>query len=839
MSKRELKGLKAFADAAVSNASSLATAVVLSRTRKRKAAASEETISVAIAATQQAGANGSGSISDLAADVLRTIDMVKKARTSSPESVAEVKLSDSSSSGSEPPAMPAPKPEPDCPEVSPTASVAAEMADGDNAGAGGGGGAGKPPAPPEPKKPRGKGKARAKAARGQQQDGGEAKEEEDQQQQQQQQPRNNSNLREAQARVARDRAAHFARVDKTPEATAPAVVRRISSAGGSAAAAAEPEEWCGPFATARRLLNARADAAAARQRKLNGEDVSEEDSDAENGDGSAKKPAKPAHKGANYARRCATDGVRSGTVPQAAWWWSGEGRGRGSLIGRACRVAPLFNLCLSVVVQWEGRGRGSLIGRVFRVAPLFDLCLRLVADNFDCVEELGDVTPEVRNRLGALLCRQLQLTPEVLSRLAAPGVAEVVLPDCSRIDAQQMQVVLPDCSRIDAQQAQPLPRSAAVVPRHAVRFDHTMASLGVTTLLRCRETLAALELRMCGRCFTGATVAALASAGGLPSVTRLALTGTYLLPDTALDALLAAAPRLRHLTLAQSARLGARGAAAIADRCGATLQSLSLASCEGVDAAALAHIARCGALTALDLSGVAAVTDEALARVLSACGEKLEALRVAHCDALTDGAVQAILSLADVPLVTGAALAVLFGDAAAAHDLGDAFCGPPLVELSLADVPLITGAALAVLFGDAAAARDLGDASHALASLRAVALRGAARGGVDDAVVVPLARACAGTLREADFGGSGVGDAGLVALAERCGASLVRLDLSFCRGVSDAGVGRLVDAAPRLRALALWGDLQIGDAFLKRHSNEELHVIKARYSNEELHVMKT
>jgi hypothetical protein len=188
-----------------------------------------------------------------------------------------------------------------------------------------------------------------------------------------------SNLREAQARVARDRAAHFARADKADKEPA------RSSSSSSSSKPGKDEEWCGPFATARRLLNERAAAAAARQLRLDNGTI-EEDESADEGD----RDAPPAVK--------------------------------------------------KVVVQWTGTGSGSLIGRTFSVPPLFQLCLQMLCANFDCVEDLGDVTAEVRNRLAALLCRQLKLTPEVLERIAGPGVTEVVLPDCSRIDAEQMLV---------------------------------------------------------------------------------------------------------------------------------------------------------------------------------------------------------------------------------------------------------------------------------------------------------------------------------------------------------------------------------------------------------------
>ena len=40
----------------------------------------------------------------------------------------------------------------------------------------------------------------------------------------------------------------------------------------------------------------------------------------------------------------------------------------------------------------------------------------------------------------------------------------------------------------------------------------------------------------------------------------------------------------------------------------------------------------------------------------------------------------------------------------------------------------------------------------------------------------------------------------------------------MCRGITDAGLGGLVDACPRLRRLVLWGDSQISGLFYLGHA---------------------
>ena len=70
-----------------------------------------------------------------------------------------------------------------------------------------------------------------------------------------------------------------------------------------------------------------------------------------------------------------------------------------------------------------------------------------------------------------------------------------------------------------------------------------------------------------------------------------------------------------------------------------------------------------------------------------------------------------------------------------------------------------------------------------------------------------------------------IGDAALLALRQSCAASLEELDLSWCRAISDDGVGMLVDACPRLRRLTVWGCTQITDRFYDQHSRDELLVV--------------
>lgn len=74
---------------------------------------------------------------------------------------------------------------------------------------------------------------------------------------------------------------------------------------------------------------------------------------------------------------------------------------------------------------------------------------------------------------------------QALQRLSEPGVTELILPDCSRIEPDQMR----------------------------------------DSLLQCRRTLRVLRLGTCGRCVGDATLAALAKDGGAPRLEIASLAG--------------------------------------------------------------------------------------------------------------------------------------------------------------------------------------------------------------------------------------------------------------------------------------------------------------------------
>ena len=67
-------------------------------------------------------------------------------------------------------------------------------------------------------------------------------------------------------------------------------------------------------------------------------------------------------------------------------------------------------------------------------------------------------------------------------------------------------------------------------------------------------------------------------------------------------------------------------------------------------------------------------------------------------------------------------------------------------------------------------------------------------------------------------------DDALVALARAAGGSLRSLDVSRCRGITDAGLGELLDAAPALGRVVLWGDSQLTGGLFHGHKRAEAAV---------------
>ena len=70
----------------------------------------------------------------------------------------------------------------------------------------------------------------------------------------------------------------------------------------------------------------------------------------------------------------------------------------------------------------------------------------------------------------------------------------------------------------------------------------------------------------------------------------------------------------------------------------------------------------------------------------------------------------------------------------------------------------------------------------------------------------------------------GITDETLVALREHRSKTLQELDVSWCRGISDEGLGHLVDNSYNLKTLYVRGCGQVTDIFLNGHCNSTIKV---------------
>lgn len=70
----------------------------------------------------------------------------------------------------------------------------------------------------------------------------------------------------------------------------------------------------------------------------------------------------------------------------------------------------------------------------------------------------------------------------------------------------------------------------------------------------------------------------------------------------------------------------------------------------------------------------------------------------------------------------------------------------------------------------------------------------------------------------------GISNESLLALRDKS-PMITYLNVSFCRKITDSGLGRLTDRASSLETLSLWGCTQISPRFLQGHQLPFLTII--------------
>ncbi|XP_057841004.2 uncharacterized protein LOC131050759 [Cryptomeria japonica] len=303
-------------------------------------------------------------------------------------------------------------------------------------------------------------------------------------------------------------------------------------------------------------------------------------------------------------------------------------------------------------------------------------------------------------------------------------------------------------------------------------------------MAQCSTTsLEVLQLGMCGRGLTDRLIQATFACPsvGLPCLTRLSLNGAYRLSDVGLKALVQAAPLLSSMDISRCSFLSEASINSIADHLAPVIRELRLEECNQLDAMRiLPALKKMHKLEVLSVAGITSVTDEFVTEILAYIGCDLIELSLADCGKLTDGALEAI---------------------------GAVCCG--LNILILDNLYLLTDTSLAYL-------------TNGCRSLKKLSLK---RCSFSDEAVAAFVAGSGNNLSDLSLNSvKEVDDHTILSLVSNASENLLRLDLSWCRKLTDEALGLLADSCLHLHELILFGCTQVTDKFLKGHSNSHLEV---------------
>lgn len=295
--------------------------------------------------------------------------------------------------------------------------------------------------------------------------------------------------------------------------------------------------------------------------------------------------------------------------------------------------------------------------------------------------------------------------------------------------------------------------------------------------------LEVLRLDMCGRAFSDRLLQATfdCPSVGLPSLTCLSLKGAYRLSDVGLSSFVQMAPLLSSVDLSQCSLLSETGIHTLADSLAPVIKELRLESCQQLEAfKILPALKKMQKLEVLSVAGIPGVTDEFVSELLAYLGCDLKELSLADCGKLTDGALQAI---------------------------GAVCCA--LNALILDNLSLLTDTALVHL-------------ANGCRSLQTLSLK---RCSFSDEAVAAFIGASGNCLSNLSLNNvKEVANHTVFALVSNTHDTLSRLDVSWCRNLTDEALGLLADSCSLLRELILFGCTQVTDKFLEGHSNILLKV---------------
>ncbi|CCI40110.1 hypothetical protein ABG067_001184 [Albugo candida] len=290
-------------------------------------------------------------------------------------------------------------------------------------------------------------------------------------------------------------------------------------------------------------------------------------------------------------------------------------------------------------------------------------------------------------------------------------------------------------------------------------------------------TLTVLRLNFCGRCISDQVLMELGNA--IQSVEILSLQGCYRLSDSGCETLVRqSAPSIKEFELSCNQRITKKSVEFMSEL--QHLYSLTLSECPQLTDDDLFPLCTMRALEQLKLEQMVKLSDNFVSTFLEKL-PNLKQISLSRCSQLKDDSVRAIFT----------------------HCRG-------LQRLDLSDMPLISDDPFALV-------RELGHPLVYVDLQRCIHL--------SDLAFEHIAFGASKYLESVKMSSiTGVTDATLQALQLYCSKNLTTLDVSFCRKITEDGLGNLTDHCEKLQELSLWGCTHITSSFLNGHKLDNLTI---------------
>uniref|UniRef100_A0A7N0U6Z9 Uncharacterized protein n=1 Tax=Kalanchoe fedtschenkoi TaxID=63787 RepID=A0A7N0U6Z9_KALFE len=238
---------------------------------------------------------------------------------------------------------------------------------------------------------------------------------------------------------------------------------------------------------------------------------------------------------------------------------------------------------------------------------------------------------------------------------------------------------------------------------------------------------------------------------------------------------------LMSINLSQCSLLTACAISTLSNCLGSTLKELYIDDCQNIDAlSVLPELTKFEHLEVLSVSGINTVSDEFIRQFIRARGSNLKELVLADCWKLTDGSLKVIGQTC-----------------------------PGLCALDISNLGQLTDATLEYITNGCRTIQKLKFGRNAFS----------------DEAVASFLEVSGRSLKELSLNHVGkVGPFTALSLAKNA-RNLLNLDLSWCRKLTDAALGLVVDSCSSLRLLKLFGCTQVTEVFLNGHSNPKVEII--------------